>query len=391
MKQEAGFGLLPILSGIGILVAILAVAIVLTGTMLAGNVRAAERQAMEQGDLLHAVTVAAFALGEGDAYATPLTASDIENVRNASIGRVAISALEDESAKVNVNTMPYVLPLLLMRIGKLETWDVEPLAAALAEYQGLMIGRTQSNIPYLWRPPAVLTLAVEPEGTPGGASGDDRHLMLGRFGPPLPNWRPLETPESLYALLEDPALAPALGKTIPFLTTAPTAAVNVNTCSLNVLHVLMLWQRDVLLCHPEYTQAIDALVMNQPDPPYASVTNRLYGSATPKIVKTLMNPRFRGKTETSAANVIKGRPYAPPEVLQSLQRHSFLFPFRYEWYHWGMAATEAVHLNVTGPGPYTAHSAGFYRFRLKGAFTTVDVLLAVGGGAERRIVQWQVQ
>lgn len=399
--SEHGFGLLAVISGIGLLVAILTGTITMVTVTLAGQAKTSESEHRERWEFLSAFRRAAWSMSDTAVYDRPPTTEWLRAVSQ----RVATDTgsgpitIEDESGKVNVNAMAYFLPSLLTASPvNMNPVEADRLITEIEGLQGLLDGRTATGNRMPWRTEAALGMDIEPaDPQPPMNRFDERHCFMVRQRPDLPPWRGWESPDDWRLLWDVSGLNPeALERLRPMLTAAPTLGLNLNTTTVDILKVVTAWQRDVMAAHPSYAQAIDQRVMLRPPfIPFRKVSDRLYGtSITPRNAKTLMLPRFRDLGVNNAGDAAAAiaqrqtQPYQMPEILQLLAAHSLIFPMLYEWKHF--SPVEAVHLKVTGPGPYTAHSSGHYTMRMAKGRLQMKIAVVIGrGGFEPRVRQWE--
>jgi uncharacterized protein (UPF0333 family) len=238
-----------------------------------------------------------------------ITKDKLDNIVNyiSSILQIPQDAiiLEDESAKININTMGYVLPYYL--------WWYGPGSAYYSYIHNYAdaLGITDFGYTTQWSSPP-------PPGDPGG-------WFVYPYKPEVKiNWLSKEIggtkylsyqvlPQDIYPELEDEEEIINLPSwsdlnILNDITTSPTLGINVNTAEEKILKVFLSW----------YREAVDVF--------------HVYSSVTPakEIAPRIAMSRSRNMSfryDVTPGIIISLRPYTSHGITQKLAEFSFAFLF----------------------------------------------------------------
>lgn len=423
-SEERGISaLLPLIGGLGILVGMLAAGVGMS-TLQAARGASSGLDLAQTGSLDHQVMAeVAWTLNERvAASSTPLVAEDYRDMGDRLTSRLGREvAVSDESAKLNVNKMPYVLSRFMSSAGVSDR-VLEELVALQADAMGLRVYKSRTNKPYAIRPDAQVGFRVGEEPPAPFHGWEQRPVTWGRR--PLPPFRPLEDPRELVALWGSQVSYEILAKLVGQVTTVPVAGLNVNTAEEVALQAMMTWQADASLGHNRIAEYLDEFLPNPWENGGSSYLESMWGSDALQTVMgpdwrkaatvkkrwfedrglpptagamEIVKPRFRHAATTSAKLVIRGDARLPPyersrkehpflakDLTQQLGVYAFLNPF-YRLQHGEGKPLETVSIFLQGPGPYVATS-GYCAVRIRLMQEDVDLVWHLSAGGPQRVV-----
>lgn len=311
----------------------------------------------------------------------PITTGRFLDISGPSMGvleadKSYIEAVEDESAKLNLNTMSYALPHVLDHLsgaGLSLPVGTEDAVTSHGATLSLVKGTTRDGITYYYRPDFTIGYDVAPQDPPAnliqyGTPYENRHYTM-HYYYTGDNWLKFDSIEQAAAIWQ-------IGKNdliefSKYFTIWPTCGLNVNTCGSTqndyytnyskILQGVMDWQMVASLGSPAGFQMINEF--KGPD-------GQPLGGAHPEKA---LYPRFRvsggGSSKTiqifeDADQVIGHRYYTEQDLVQQLAVLPNVPSFQPSFDTWGNTGLEnpfgAAYpkwcLVIQGPGPYISMS-----------------------------------